>query len=79
MSIVMKYDCLRIHTETGIPVLFDVLHHELNNSDEGLKDAFALFTRTWEEEDGIPMVDYSQHLVPHKPGVPMQYLSGIVI
>jgi UV DNA damage endonuclease len=53
-------DCLRIHAEIGIPVLFDVLHHELNNSGEGLKDAFALFTKTWEEEDGIPMVDYSQ-------------------
>jgi len=52
-------DCLRIHAETGIPVLFDVLHHELINSGEGLKDAFPLFTRTWEEADGIPMVDYS--------------------
>jgi len=59
MSIVMTYDCLQIHAETGIPVLFDVLHHELNNSGEGLKDAFALFAKTWEEEDGIPMVDYS--------------------
>jgi len=59
MSIVMRYDCLRIHTETGIPVLFDVLHHELKNSGEGLKDAFALFTGTWKEEDGIPIVGYS--------------------
>jgi UV DNA damage endonuclease len=55
-------DCLRIHAETGIPVLFDVLHHELKNSGEGLKDAFALFTKTWKEEDGIPMVDYSHQM-----------------
>lgn len=53
-------DCLKIHSETGIPVLFDVLHHELNNSGEGLRDAFALFTKTWKDEVGIPMVDYSQ-------------------
>jgi UV DNA damage endonuclease len=52
-------DCLRIHAETGIPVLFDVFHHELGNSGEGLDEAFALFTRTWKTEDGIPMVDYS--------------------
>jgi UV DNA damage endonuclease len=52
-------DCLRIHADTGIPVLFDVFHHELRNSGEGLDKAFALFTRTWKAEDGIPMVDYS--------------------
>ena len=53
-------DCLGIHDNTGIPVLFDVLHHEMNNRGESLAGAFALFTKTWEEEDGTPMVDYSQ-------------------
>ncbi len=53
-------DCLGIYDETGIPVLFDVLHHEVHNCGEGLENAFALFTRTWQEEDGKPMVDYSQ-------------------
>lgn len=52
-------DCLRINSETNIPVLFDVLHHELKNSGESLEDAFALFTKTWKEGDGLPMVDYS--------------------
>lgn len=52
-------DCLEINAETGIPVLFDVLHHELNNSGEGIRETFELFTPTWKEEDGIPMVDYS--------------------
>jgi len=52
-------DCLWIHSETGIPVLFDVLHHKLSNSGESLEEAFALFTKTWGKEDGIPMVDYS--------------------
>jgi UV DNA damage endonuclease len=52
-------DCLKIHAETGIPILFDVFHHELNNYGESLKDAFKLFTGTWKQSDGIPMVDYS--------------------
>lgn len=52
-------DCLQIHAETGIPVLFDVYHHELNNSGETIPEAFTLFTKTWGEDDGVSMVDYS--------------------
>jgi UV DNA damage endonuclease len=52
-------DCFRIHAETGIPILFDAFHHELNKSREVTAEAFHLFSRTWKEEDGIPMVDYS--------------------
>jgi len=52
-------DCLRISDEIGIPVLFDVFHHELNSSGETVPEAFQLFTETWKGKDGIPMVDYS--------------------
>jgi len=52
------HDCLQINEETGIPVLFDVFHHELNNSGETTRQAFELFTRTWKEDDSLPMVDY---------------------
>ncbi|MBN1762022.1 MAG: UV DNA damage repair endonuclease UvsE [Methanomicrobia archaeon] len=52
-------DCLQIHADTGIPVLFDVYHHELNNSGETVREAFDLFTKTWTARDGVPMVDYS--------------------
>ncbi|MDI6810951.1 MAG: UV DNA damage repair endonuclease UvsE [archaeon] len=52
-------DCLQIHAETGMPVLFDVYHHELNNYRETIREAFDLFTKTWAEQDGVPMVDYS--------------------
>jgi UV DNA damage endonuclease len=51
-------DCLRISGETKSPVLFDVLHHEINSSGETIREAFGLFTRTWKEKDGLPMVDY---------------------
>lgn len=42
-----------------MPILFDVLHHELNSSGESIPDAFPLIAGTWKPEDGIPMVDYS--------------------
>jgi len=51
-------DCLRISGETKSPVLFDVLHHEINSSGETIREAFGLFTRTWKEKNGLPMVDY---------------------
>lgn len=52
-------DCLQMHAEMGIPVLFDVYHQGLNNTGETVREAFELFTKTWSEEDGVPMVDYS--------------------
>ncbi len=52
-------DCLRIHAETGMPVLFDIFHHEANNSGRTLRDVLNLVAITWKEKDGIPMVDYS--------------------
>jgi len=52
-------DCIQIHKITDTPVLFDSLHHELNNYGEKLSEAFELFTRTWKKKDSLPMVDYS--------------------
>jgi len=54
-------DCLRIHGETGVPILFDVFHHELNFSRVSISGALAEITKTWQRWDGIPMVDYSRH------------------
>jgi len=52
-------DCLQVHAQTRVPVLFDSLHHELNNVGETMKEAFAMVVSTWKKEDGLPMVDYS--------------------
>jgi UV DNA damage endonuclease len=52
-------DCLRIHERTGIPVLFDAFHHEVNSSGESLPEAMRMVTQTWGTRDGVPMVDYS--------------------
>ena len=54
-------DCMRIYRETGVPILFDVFHHELNHSGSSSANTLAEITKTWQEHDGIPMVDYSYH------------------
>jgi UV DNA damage endonuclease len=55
------HDCMRIYAKTGVPILFDVFHHELNHSGSSSANALAEITKTWQEHDGIPMVDYSHH------------------
>ena len=57
------HDCMRIYAETGVPILFDVFHHELNHSGSSGAKTLAAITKTWQEHDGIPMVDYSYHRI----------------
>jgi UV DNA damage endonuclease len=61
-------DCLAVHGETGIPVLFDNLHHFWNPSGESVKDAVERCGETWTAEDGILMVDYSSPDPVGRPG-----------
>ena len=57
-------DCLEIHRQTDLPVLFDVFHHRLFNKGEGIFQSMEQSQKTWENRDGILMVDYSSA----KPG-----------
>ena len=53
-------DCLQIHGETSIPVIFDTLHHRVKSySDETAAEIYPEVAATWGKGDGIPMVDYS--------------------
>ncbi len=52
-------DCLEINKKTGVPILFDNLHHECLNNGESLEDAMAAAHKTWKKEDGVPLMDYS--------------------
>jgi UV DNA damage endonuclease len=54
-------DCLKIHGETGLPVLFDTYHNEANKSGYSTADGLAAIANTWHDHDGIPMVDYSDY------------------
>ncbi len=53
-------DCLLIHNNTGIPILFDNLHHAINNNGESIREALLVCEKTWKEIDGLPMTDYSE-------------------
>jgi UV DNA damage endonuclease len=55
-------DCLKIHKKTGIPIIFDTLHHECLNNQEDLRDVLEKIIPTWKKKDGLPMVDYSNRI-----------------
>lgn len=52
-------DCLDVSELTGIPVLFDAFHHEVNGAGEPVADVICRVAPTWKKTDGIPMADYS--------------------
>jgi UV DNA damage endonuclease len=69
-------DCLKISEEIQIPILFDVFHHELNNSTaQTIKESLKLAAKSWNEKrDGVPMVDYSSQ---EPNGLPRQHSETI--
>ncbi len=61
-------DCLEASAGTGVPVVFDTLHHAANNRGEKLREALEEAGSTWGERDGPPMVDYSSQKKGGRPG-----------
>jgi len=61
-------DCLRIHQEISIPIVFDNLHHEVLNNGEDTREGMLLCFKSWSKKDGVPMIDYSQQEKGKKPG-----------
>lgn len=63
-------DALALSEATGAPMVFDVLHHELNR-EPGSPDTIELIDRaatTWKPRDGKPKIHYSQQAEGRKPG-----------
>jgi UV DNA damage endonuclease len=52
-------DCMYINGKTGVPILFDNLHHDCLNNKETMLDAMKSCFATWKDADGVPLVDYS--------------------
>lgn len=64
-------DVLYISDRTGIPVVFDNLHHKLNPPSENEYDEYewiALAAKTWKIEDGKQKIHYSQAGDGKRPG-----------
>lgn len=57
-------DCLAIHQQTHIPILYDSFHHETNPDQHTLAEALTHIMNTWKPHDGLPMIDYSSQQ-PH--------------
>ncbi|MFA4877531.1 MAG: UV DNA damage repair endonuclease UvsE [Methanoregula sp.] len=69
-------DCLEIHEQTGIPVLFDVFHHSLNNQHELVTDVLERVFASWRKAtDGIPMVDYSSQQPGKRAGAHAEHID----
>jgi len=61
-------DCLYIHELTGVPVLFDVFHHQCMQGAETTAEALFMASGTWKDTDGALMVDYSSQKPDEKRG-----------
>lgn len=52
-------DCLVVHKETNVPVVFDFFHFQCNNRGEAVDSIFSKVIKTWRKKDGIAIIDYS--------------------
>tara|TARA_B100001750_G_C15369767_1_gene526667 strand:+ start:55 stop:930 length:876 start_codon:yes stop_codon:yes gene_type:complete len=68
-------DCLKINKETNIPIILDNLHLECLNDGESLIEAYDMTKDTWDEEDGIPMLDYSSQQKDARLGKHAEHLD----
>jgi len=65
-------DCRMVHRRTGIPVVFDSLHHSSNNNGESMKAAVQQASRTW---GGPMMADYSSQAMGGRPGKHAEHID----
>lgn len=62
-------ECLSLHDETGVPILFDNFHHECLNYGEPMREALRLAAATWHPtRDGVLMMDYSSQALGERKG-----------
>lgn len=63
-------DALEASRRTGVPMVFDVLHHELNHEpgSPAWPDLAEAAADTWKPEDGAPKIHYAQQAPGRRPG-----------
>lgn len=62
-------DCLDINKETGIPIVFDIFHHECLNNGETIQGAIMSSANTWKYSlDGYSIMDYSNQSIGERKG-----------
>ncbi|MFX1270423.1 MAG: UV DNA damage repair endonuclease UvsE, partial [Promethearchaeota archaeon] len=61
-------DCMFLSELTGIPVVFDNLHHDVLNHGESIRDSLKRSAATWTKREGPPIVHYSSQSPTGRPG-----------
>ncbi len=71
-------DILEISDITGLPVVFDNLHHELNSPEKAgsVYDWIEKCTKTWKSEDGIQKIHYSQQAQSGRSGAHSDFIKA---
>jgi UV DNA damage endonuclease len=66
------WDLISINESTGIPLVFDNLHHEVLNTrkakDKDIERILIKFFSTWGEKSGLPDIHYSNQKENARPG-----------
>ena len=68
-------DCLHINEMTGIPVVFDYLHHQVKPSNDPLDQILRQVNATWKQDDGLPIYDYSSQEPDERPGKHAEHID----
>ena len=69
-------DALRASSGTGLPVVFDWLHHNANREpDTDTDDILARCFATWRSDDGPPKTHYSTQADGKRPGAHADYID----
>ncbi len=68
-------DCLYVHKLTGIPVLFDTFHHQINPNGDSVFEGVRRAAATWNRRNGPLMVDYSGQEPGARPGTHQQTID----
>lgn len=67
------WDLLNVSSKTGIPVVFDLLHHQVNHGgqekDKDIKLILEQCFSTWRQVDGVPKIHFSTQRSEAKYGV----------
>ncbi|MGA8085092.1 MAG: UV DNA damage repair endonuclease UvsE [Candidatus Nitrosopolaris sp.] len=62
-------DCMIIHQETSIPIVFDNFHHDCFSDGESLDDSIKKSNSTWKKaKDGPAIMDYSSQQLGERKG-----------
>ncbi len=71
-------DILEISDITGVPVVFDNLHHELNSPEKAgsVYDWIEKCAKTWKSEDGIQKIHYSQQAQSGRRGAHSDFIKA---